>query len=60
MQTEMEELKFAEGYNKEIMLADPPAVHSEFMSMIHGLKEYCLATTLILNPEIYQGLIKEF
>ena len=56
----MVELKFAESRNLAILLVDPLVFHSEFKSMIHGLKECCMATALILNLEIYQGVIKEF
>lgn len=56
----MEELKFVESHNLAILLADPSVAYSEFKSMIHGLKECCLATALTLNLEIYQSLIREF
>ena len=55
----MAELKFAESHNLAILLVNPPVAHSEFKSMIHGLKECCLATPLTLNRAIYQSLIKE-
>ncbi|KAL7602750.1 hypothetical protein Lser_V15G16330 [Lactuca serriola] len=56
----MAELKFAESHNLAILLAEPPVDHNEFKSMIHGMKECCLASTLTLNPTIYQRLIREF
>lgn len=53
-------LKFADSHNVAIILADPPASHAEFRSMMHGLRECRLATTLTVNPTIFQRLIKEF
>ncbi|KAL7589498.1 hypothetical protein Lser_V15G36911 [Lactuca serriola] len=56
----MTNLKFADMHNLAIILADPPAIHSDMHSMIHRLRECCLATAITVNPVVYQNLIREF
>ena len=56
----MTNLKFADMHNLAIVLADPPAVHSDLRSMIHRLRECCLASAITVNHVVYQNLIREF
>ena len=57
---QMAGLKFTDMHNLAIVLADPPVAHGEFKSMIHGLKECCLASAITMNTVVYQSIIKEF
>ena len=56
----MAALKFADMHNLAMVLADPPVAHGEFKSMIHGLRECCLASVITMNTVVYQQIIKEF
>ena len=56
----MANLKFADMHNLAIVLADPPVVHSDMLSMIHRLRECCIASALTVNPVIYQNIVREF
>ena len=56
----MANLKFVDMHNLAIVLADPPAIHSDMRSMIHRLRECCLASAITINPVVYQSLIREF
>lgn len=47
-------------HNLAIVLADLPVAHGEFRSMIHGLKECCLASAITMNTVVYQNIIREF
>ena len=56
----MANLKFADMHNLAIVLADPPVVHSDLRSMIHRIRECCLASAITANPVVYHNLIREF
>ena len=56
----MAALKFADMHNLAMILADPPVAHQDFKSMIHGLRECCLASAITMNTVVYQKMIREF
>ena len=56
----MANLKFADMHNLAIVLADPPVIHSDMLSMVHRLREYCVASALTVNPVIYHNIVREF
>ncbi|KAL7616763.1 hypothetical protein Lser_V15G03189 [Lactuca serriola] len=56
----MANFKFADMHNLAIVLADPPAVHSDMRSMIHRFPECCLASAITINLVVYQSVIREF
>nr|KAJ0193478.1 hypothetical protein LSAT_V11C800389040 [Lactuca sativa] len=47
-------------HNLAIVMADPPVSHGEFKSMIHRLRECCLASAITVNPVDHQNIIREF
>ena len=47
-------------HNLAMVLADPPVAHVGFKSMIHGLRECCLASSITMNTVAYQKIIQEF
>ncbi|KAL7599665.1 hypothetical protein Lser_V15G25568 [Lactuca serriola] len=56
----MANLKFSDTHNLAVFLVDSPAPHSDFKSMINGLKECCLTFALTASPVIYQEPVKQF
>ena len=53
-------LKFADMHNMEMVLAEPLVAHVDFKSMIHGLREWCLASAITMNTVVNQKIIREF
>ena len=47
-------------HNLAMVLADLPVAQLDFKSMIHGLKEYYLASAITMNTAVYQKIIREF
>ncbi|KAL7603982.1 hypothetical protein Lser_V15G19899 [Lactuca serriola] len=56
----MAALKFPDMQNLAMILADPPVAHQDFKSMIHGLRECCLASAITMNTAVYHKIIREF